>query len=136
MPATRPVDPLAARWTMLSILSLGFFSLTLNWFDIGFVLIFGFAAWSSVPGRVAGVAHERLGTAIGLMLTIAAVGGFLVPVGFGAVVERVGFPAGWAFLAAVSLAFALIGFAGRDTARSEPRHGATRASEDLRRADR
>lgn len=73
---------------------------------IGFFLIFGFAAWSSVPGRVAGVAHEHLGTAIGLMLTIAAVGGSLVPVGFGAVVERAGFPAGWGFLAAVSLVFA------------------------------
>jgi predicted MFS family arabinose efflux permease len=117
-----PVVPVAWLW-MLGI-------------GIGFFLIFGFAAWSSVPGRVAGVAHEHLGTAIGLMLTIAAVGGFLVPVGFGAVVERAGFPAGWAFLAAVSLAFALIGFAGRDTARSEPRHGATRISEDLRRSDR
>jgi predicted MFS family arabinose efflux permease len=109
-----PVVPVAWLWT----LGIG----------IGFFLIFGFAAWSSVPGRVAGVAHEHLGTAIGLMLTIAAVGGFGVPVGFGAVVERAGFPAGWEFLAAVSLVFALIGLAGRDTTRGEPQHGPARVA--------
>lgn len=98
--------PVAPEW-LLWVLGVG----------VGFLLIFGFAAWSSVPGRVAGIAHEHLGTAIGLMLTIAAVGGFLVPVGFGSVAERVGFPAAWVFLAVVSAAFALVGLAGRSTAR-------------------
>ena len=98
-----PVVPAALLW----VLGIG----------IGFFLIFGFAAWSSVPGRVAGIAHEHLGTAIGLMLTIAAVGGFLVPVGFGLVAATAGFPAAWSYLAAVSLGFALIGLAGRSVSR-------------------
>jgi MFS transporter, ACS family, D-galactonate transporter len=84
---------------------------------IGFLLIFGFAAWSSVPGRVAGIAHEHVGTAVGLMLTIAAVGGFVVPLGFGTVAERAGFGLAWIFLAVVTMAFALIGLAGRSVAR-------------------
>lgn len=47
---------------------------------IGFFLIFGFAAWTAVPARVADIKHEYLGTATGLMLTLAAVGGFFVPI--------------------------------------------------------
>lgn len=81
---------------------------------IGFLLIFGFAAWSSVPGRVAGISHANIGTGIGLMLTLAAVGGFLVPLGFGQLVPRVGFTGGWVFLAIMAAAFALVGLAGRD----------------------
>ncbi len=83
---------------------------------IGFFLIFGFAAWSSVPGRVAGIAHEHIGTAIGLMLTLAAVGGFVVPVVFGSVVAGPGFTAGWIFLAIATAVFALIALAGRPRA--------------------
>lgn len=74
-------------------------------------------AWSSVPGRVAGIAHEHVGTAVGPMLTIAAVGGFVVPLGFGAVADRAGSGPAWVFLAAVTFAFALIGLAGRRPAR-------------------
>lgn len=81
--------PAAPGW-LLWVLGIG----------IGFLLIFGFAAWSSVPGRVAGIAHEHVGTAVGLMLTIAAVGGFVVPLGFGVVAERAGFGLVWVFLAA------------------------------------
>jgi predicted MFS family arabinose efflux permease len=83
---------------------------------IGFFLMFGFASWSSVPGRVAGIAHEHLGTAIGLMLTLAAVGGFLVPIIFGAMVPTAGFTGGWIFLAVVTTVFALVAFAGRQQA--------------------
>lgn len=89
-------------------------------------------AWSSVPGRVAGIAHEHVGTAVGPMLTIAAVGGFVVPLGFGAVADRAGSGPAWVFLAAVTFAFALIGLAGR---RQGPRPGAgSRPSPGLSRA--
>lgn len=87
---------------------------------IGFFLIFGFAAWSSVPGRVAGVAHEHVGTAIGLMLTLTAVGGFLVPIVFGELVPAVGFTGGWVFLGVVTAVFAAVALAGHGTATDAP----------------
>lgn len=87
---------------------------------IGFFLIFGFAAWSSVPGRVAGIAHEHIGTAIGLMLTLAAVGGFVVPIVFGQLVPTVGFTGGWVFLGVVTAVFAAVAVAGRGTAAAAP----------------
>jgi ACS family D-galactonate transporter-like MFS transporter len=81
---------------------------------IGFFLIFGFAAWTSVPARVAGIPHAYLGTATGLMLTLAAIGGFFVPIIFGAIAPAAGFDAGWFFLAGISLVFALVAIAGRN----------------------
>jgi ACS family D-galactonate transporter-like MFS transporter len=78
---------------------------------IGFLLIFSFVVWISVPGRVARISHENIGTAVGLMLTLAAAGGFLVPLGFGQLVSHAGFTAGWLFLAVVTAAFAGVGLA-------------------------
>ena len=99
--ALLPVMPTAALWPTA--------------IGIGFLLIFGFVAWTTVPGRVARIAHEHVGTGIGLMLTLAAVGGFLVPVGFGQIVPQTGFTAGWLFLAIVTAAFALVGLAARSS---------------------
>jgi predicted MFS family arabinose efflux permease len=82
----------------------------------GALEIFSFAAWSSVPARVAKVRHENIGTAIGLMLTITAVGGFTVPAIFGRIVPHSGYPTAWLFLGVVTAATALVGFAGRDKA--------------------
>ena len=81
---------------------------------IGFFLIFGFAAWLSVPPRVSRIKHEYIGTATGLMLTLAAIGGFFIPIIFGHLVPHTSFNVGWIFLAALSIAFALVGLAGRD----------------------
>ena len=83
---------------------------------IGFFLIFGFAAWLAVPARVCDIEHQYVGTATGLMLTLAAVGGFFVPVAFGHLVSHTSFDTGWAFLAVVSFVFALAGLAGRNPA--------------------
>ena len=81
---------------------------------IGFFLIFGFAAWLSVPPRVSRINHEYIGTATGLMLTLAAIGGFFIPIIFGHLVPNTSFDTGWVFLAIVSFAFALVGLAGRN----------------------
>jgi MFS transporter, ACS family, D-galactonate transporter len=81
---------------------------------IGFFLIFGFAAWLSVPPRVSRIKHEYIGTATGLMLTLAAIGGFLIPIIFGHLVPHTSFNVGWIFLAVLSIAFALVGLGGRD----------------------
>jgi ACS family D-galactonate transporter-like MFS transporter len=81
---------------------------------IGFFLIFGFAAWLAVPSRVSNIRHEHVGTATGLMLTLAAIGGFFIPIIFGHLVPHTSFNTGWIFLAIVSFAFALVGLGGRN----------------------
>jgi MFS family permease len=81
---------------------------------IGFFLIFGFAAWLAVPARVSTIEHAYIGTATGLMLTLAAVGGFFIPIIFGHLVPHTSFDTGWLFLAIAALAFALVGLAGRN----------------------
>ena len=79
-----PVVPTEALWA----LGIG----------IGFFLIFGFAAWLAVPARVCDIDHQHIGTAAGLMLTLAAVGGFFIPIIFGHLVaadqlrHRLGLP--------------------------------------------
>jgi len=83
---------------------------------IGFFLIFGFAAWLAVAPRVSNVPSEHVGTATGLMLTLAAVGGFFIPIIFGHLVSHTTFDTGWVFLAVVSVAFALVGLFGRNPA--------------------
>ncbi len=82
---------------------------------IGFFLIFGFAAWLSVPPRVSRIKHEYIGTATGLMLTLAAIGGFFIPIIFGHLVPNTSFDVGWVFLAILSSAFALVGLSGRNS---------------------
>jgi MFS family permease len=82
----------------------------------GFFLLFGFTAWLVVPARVCEIRPEYVGTSAGLMLALAAVGGFFVPIIFGRLVEHTGFTFGWEFLAAITFAFALLGLLGRNPA--------------------
>src|ERR1700678_1345841 len=105
-----PVVPGSALW----VLGIG----------IGVFVIFGFAAWLAVAARVCDIEHQYIGTATGLMLTLAAIGGFFIPIVFGHLVPHTGFDAGWVFLAIVSFAFALIGLAGRNPATAQKRPGA------------
>jgi MFS transporter, ACS family, D-galactonate transporter len=95
-----PAVPDAALW----VLGIG----------IGFFMIFGFAAWLAVPARVCGIEHAYIGTATGLMLTLAAIGGFFIPIIFGHLVTHAGFTMGWIFLAIVSIVFAILGLIGRN----------------------
>jgi len=48
------------------------------------------------------------------MLTLAAIGGFFIPIIFGHLVPHTSFNTGWIFLAIVSVAFALVGLGGRN----------------------
>ncbi|WP_431876964.1 MFS transporter [Amycolatopsis sacchari] len=84
---------------------------------LGASVIFGFAAWSAVPARVSRIKHEYIGTATGLMLTLAGVGGFFVPIAFGHIVPAAGFTTGWVALAGISLVCGLVGVFGRNPAR-------------------
>lgn len=98
-----PAVPTAGLW----VLGIG----------IGFFLIFGFAAWLAVPTRVCIIDHAYIGTATGLMLTLAAIGGFFIPIIFGHLVPHTSYTVGWVFLAIVSFAFGLLGLAGRNPSR-------------------
>lgn len=82
-------------------------------FVIGFTFLAAFPAWLSVPAALSKVDAEHLGTAVGVMLTLSAVGGFLVPTLFGIIVPEAGYPTGWLFLAAVSLVTVAVGLAGK-----------------------
>ena len=66
------------------------------------------------PARVSNIDHQFIGTATGLMLALAAVGGFFIPIIFGHLVPHTSFDTGWVFLAIISFAFALVGLAGRN----------------------
>jgi MFS transporter, ACS family, D-galactonate transporter len=96
---------------------------------IGFFLIFGFAAWLAVPSRVSDIRAEHIGSATGLMLTLAAIGGFFVPIIFGRLVPHTSYGAGWIFLAVLSFVFALVGMAGHNpsTAPAHAKRGAPAA---------
>lgn len=74
-------------------------------FLIGFGFNGCFAVWQTVAGEDPRVAIEHIGTAVGLLLTIAAVGGFVVPWVFGLLVQGAGHTVAWVFLALVSVAF-------------------------------
>jgi ACS family D-galactonate transporter-like MFS transporter len=103
--AVIPVVPTGALWAI----GIG----------IGFFTIFGFAGWSAAPARVCNIEPDYIAAATGLMLTLAAVGGFFIPIIFGHIVPHHGFTTGWIFLAVVSLAFGLVGLAGSNPPRTE-----------------
>jgi MFS transporter, ACS family, D-galactonate transporter len=69
---------------------------------------------------VCDIGHQYIGTAAGLMLTLAAVGGFFIPIIFGHLVAHTSFDTGWVFLAIVTVAFALIGLLGRNATGDAP----------------
>ncbi|MFE7420290.1 nitrate/nitrite transporter [Rhodococcus sp. NPDC057529] len=85
-------------------------------FAVGFLFCFSFPAWVCVPAAVSKVDPEQVGTAVGVMLTLAAVGGFVVPVVFGYVVPEFGFGVGWTAVAAISLLTGVVGLVGKKRA--------------------
>jgi nitrate/nitrite transporter NarK len=88
---------------------------------IGFLTIFGFAGWSAAPARICNIEPDYIAAATGLMLTLAAAGGFFIPIIFGHIVPHHGFNTGWIFLAVVSLTFGLVGLAGGNPPTAEAR---------------
>lgn len=82
-------------------------------FGIGFMFNFTFAIWQTVPGSSGRVSAENIGTAVGLMLSVSAIGGFVMPWVFGLIVPRSGYPAAWVFMGLVSIATAFVALAVR-----------------------
>lgn len=79
---------------------------------VGFMFNFTFAVWQSIPGGMGAIAPENIGTAVGLMLTVSAVGGFLIPYGYGLLVPSFGHSAAWALLGFTSIVLGLLGLLG------------------------
>jgi hypothetical protein len=78
-------------------------------------LLSAFIALAGIPGSLLGGTAPTAARTC-LMLMLAAVGGFFIPIIFGHLVSHTGFGTGWVFLAIVSFTFALIGLAGRNRA--------------------
>ena len=98
-----PFVNLAGAWVMMLVL--------------GGIPYIGFSGWAAAPGRYKDrVRPEDVATADGLLLTLAAVGGVLVPILFGQIAAGNGFAVAWICAGAISSIFALVGFA----VRSEP----------------
>lgn len=102
----------------LCLIAFPFVNLTGAWIIViieGSFLLVGFAAWSAAPGHYKDrVLPEDVATASGLMLTLAAVGGFLAPIGFGLIAGSSGFTGAWIFLGVISIVFAFVALAARE----------------------
>jgi predicted MFS family arabinose efflux permease len=78
---------------------------------IGLTAILGFVAWIAVPGLYRHSIHlADVPTACGLMLTIVAMGGVLVPSLYGKIAANWGYPSAWTFTAVISAATTLCCF--------------------------
>jgi nitrate/nitrite transporter NarK len=102
----------------LGLVIFPFVSLTGAWIVVlvlGALEPVGFTAWVAAPGHYKDrVFPEDVATAVGLMLTLAAVGGFLVPIGFGQIEASSGFTWSWVILGVASIVIALVAFGARE----------------------
>ncbi len=81
---------------------------------VGASTILGFVSWIGLPGLMrTSLRVSDIPTAVGLMLTVVAIGGVVLPPAYAAMVGRFGAAAGWDGLAAVSIACAVLAIASR-----------------------
>ncbi|MCC4306307.1 MULTISPECIES: MFS transporter [unclassified Rhodococcus (in: high G+C Gram-positive bacteria)] len=107
---------MSARATFLLFLAiqgLGILSLPVSgpdtlWLSaavIGFGFNGCFAVWQTAPGNDHSVPPELIGTAVGLLLTITAVGGFVMPWVFGEIAAAAGYATAWIVIGLLTLVF-------------------------------
>ncbi|MBE3014797.1 MFS transporter [Microbispora sp. NEAU-D428] len=89
-------------------------------FIVGFAFNGAFAVWETIPGEDRTVRPENIGTAVGLMLTITAVGGFVLPWAFGLLVPAAGYTTAWVLLGAATAGLALLGVRAREPRARRP----------------
>jgi ACS family D-galactonate transporter-like MFS transporter len=81
---------------------------------VGVGLIVAFVPWVSIPGEAdSGLTISDVPTAIGLMLSIVAIGGAVIPPLFTKIASTWGFDAAWQFQGVVSVGFALLALLAR-----------------------
>lgn len=91
----------------LALISIPFTGESWFWlpaFVVGFTFNGSFGIWETAPAERLNVPVEHLGTAVGVMLTITAVGGFLIPWLFGLIADAAGFSSAWIFAGVVTIA--------------------------------
>ncbi|MEM0158907.1 MAG: MFS transporter [Thermoplasmataceae archaeon] len=71
---------------------------------VGFSALAAFAAFTAVPGIMGTVSAHNLALGAGLLLSMAAIGGFLVPTIFG-IIAATSYTHAWIFLGSISLVF-------------------------------
>ncbi|MDR8726368.1 MFS transporter [Burkholderia pseudomultivorans] len=77
---------------------------------IGLITMIGLTPWFSMPAMFPDrIPLSDVPAASGLMLSLAAMGGFVVPLGFGHIVATSGFSSGWIYLGIVSIVFTVFG---------------------------
>ncbi len=102
--------------TFILVPYLGLYGVEIAAAIIGAMGIAAFVPFVTIPGQQGNVFHiSDIPTAVGLMLTIAAVGGAVVPPLFSRIASDFGFQAAWSFEGAISLGFACLAFAARST---------------------
>jgi ACS family D-galactonate transporter-like MFS transporter len=95
-------------------------SLVFTWILAAFIggSLFYFPPFTALPGHYRDeISPQDVATAEGLLLTIIAIGEFLVPIGFGQVVAGNGYGAGWIYLGIVSIVFVVFGLLAREPVR-------------------
>ncbi|MDI4234171.1 MFS transporter [Bradyrhizobium sp. Arg237L] len=93
----------------LLIPHLGLFGLEVAAAAIGITLIAAFVPWVSIPGEPDSGFHiSDVPTAVGLMLSIAAIGGAAIPPLFSKIAGVWDFDTAWRFQGALTLGFALL----------------------------
>lgn len=81
---------------------------------VGVGLIVAFVPWVSIPGDGdSGLTLSDVPTAIGLMLSIVAVGGAVIPPLFSKIATEYGFDTAWQFQGVVTIGFALVALLAR-----------------------
>lgn len=92
---------------------------------VGVGLIVAFVPWVSIPGEAdSGLTLSDVPTAIGLMLSIVAIGGATIPPLFAKIASSWGFDAAWQFQGFVTIGFASVALLART--RPAPRTGLAR----------
>jgi fucose permease len=77
-------------------------------------LIVAFVPWVSIPGEAdSGLHLSDVPTAIGLMLSIVAIGGALIPPLFTKIATEWGFDSAWRFQGVITVACALLALLAR-----------------------
>jgi predicted MFS family arabinose efflux permease len=106
---------------LLAIPSLGATTLPIAAALIGAAAIFAFVPWVSLPGTMrASLQAADIPTAVGLMLSVVAIGGALFPPLY-ARLSTASPTSGWTVLGLATMGFAILGIPGRRLARATDR---------------
>ncbi|MGE2716430.1 MFS transporter [Mycolicibacterium litorale] len=95
-------------------------------FGIAFMFNFAYTVWATVPATTSTVSPENVGTAVGMMLSIAAIVGFIGPYLFGLIVPAAGYTLAWAVMGGFAIVMSFVALADRTSASADGDAGTQR----------